>query len=216
MNNQRLIYEIRSKYILRHIFDHIEDKKIELKLFSYSKYFKSRINLNYSYCYKRYLDILNFDINKFLYKAQEKYNAKDILKKEYDDFISNNNFNKEKFESILYDVMNWQNEKHLINIDSPLFKLASKTKNFHKNYVLYISQKNIDDYNLKGDYKILLQKLNNSNIKYSSIIYIFDELIKLEYLKELNIEFNSINALDLRYNGNEDICVKNQKILRVY
>ena len=65
---------------------------------------------------------------------------------------------KEKFEKILYEIINNQNitkkenmEKY-INIDSPLFEILSKTKYFDKKYTIALSLKNIDEYKLKDNY----------------------------------------------------------------
>ena len=146
-------------------------------------------------------------MNKYLYKDEKEY-EKDILKKEYDNFILDNYLNKEKFEKIIYEIINNQNEmneKEYVNIDSPLFGIISKTKDFDKNYIIYISQKNIDEYNLKDNYIIRFNNLNNSKGEYRSIKYAFNEEIKLYYLKELNINFNNIRQLKLSYNGNEEI-----------
>ena len=61
--------------------------------------------------------------------------------------------------------INKLNESY-INIDSPLFEIISKLSHFEKNYIIYISQKNIDKYNLINEYIKLFDKLNKSNIKY--------------------------------------------------
>ena len=207
MENQRLISKIRSKYILKHIFNHIEDKNTDLKLFSYSKCFQKKLDLDFSLCYKKYLEALNFDLKEYLFKYEEKY-EKGIFEKEYDTFISTNNLNKEKFENILYDVINNQNiitdeEDNFINIDSPLLEMMTKTKDFDKYFTLYISQIIIDKFQLKDCYRAIISKLNNSNIKYSSIFFVFDDKTKLSYLKELNINFNNIKTLNLKYKGDK-------------
>ena len=88
----------------------------------------------------------------------------------------------------------------LINIDSPLFEIVSKASNIEKSYTIYsiyISQKNIDEYKLKNDYIKFFDKMNKSNIKYSSIFYNFNDKNKINYLKELNIDFNKIKKLAL-------------------
>ena len=158
MENKGTINEIKSKYILKNIFNYIQNKNFEPKLFFYSKYFRKKLNINYSLCYQKYLYSMRFYINDYLYIDQCFY-EKDILKNEYDNFISNNKLNKEKFEKIIYEIINNQNEINInknqyINIDSPLFEIISKTKDFDKNYTIYISQKNIDEYKLKEDYII--------------------------------------------------------------
>ena len=207
MENQRLILKIQSKYILKHILNHIEDKNEDLKLFSYSKYFQKKLDLNLSLCYKKYLEALNFELKDYLFKYEEKY-EKGIFEKEYNTFISINNLNKEKFEHILFDVINNQNiitneKDNYINIDSPLLEMMTKTNDFNKYFTLYISQIIIDKFQLKECYRAIISKLNNSNTKYSSILYVFNDKIKLSYLNELNINFNNIKTLNLKYKGDK-------------
>ena len=215
MEKKKKIYGIQSKYILKNIFNLIPDKQFALKLLSHSKKFQKKLDINYLYCYKKYLDELHFDLNEYLYKSEELY-EKGILRRGYENFITKNKLIKEKFEKIIYEVINKENEiikENHINIDSPLFEILTKTKVLEKIYI-YISQKNIDEYKLKEDYITIFNKLNNSNINYSSISYIFEEKTKLDYLKEISINFNNIRNLIFEYNGDEIINEKssNDKI----
>ena len=154
MENKGMIFEIKSKYILKHILKFIQNQHFELKLFFHSKYFQKRLEINYFYCYKKYLEDLDFDLDKYSYKLGERY-KKDSLKKEFDNFISTNHLHKKTIKNIIYEVLNNQketNEEKYISLDSPLFEIISKTKVFDKNYTIYISQQHIDEYNLKNDY----------------------------------------------------------------
>ena len=206
MEYKGMISEIKSKYILLHIYNFIKDRHFIQKLFIHSENYKNRLDINYSFCYEKYLDKLHFNLNDFLYKNEEEY-EKDVLKKEYDYFLIKNDLNKVKFEKMLYEVINNNNERYekdgkkYINIDSPIFEILSKTNVFDKIFTIYISQKNIDEYKLKNDYIKIFNKLNNSNIKYKSIYYIFNEKTKIDYLKEININFNNIRELEIIYNN---------------
>ena len=217
-----MIDKIKSKYILQYALDYIQDKDVELKLFSYSKYLQKKLDIKIIYYYKKYLDGLGFDLNKYLYKDDDEY-GKDILAKEYNHFISEYKLNKEKFENILFRLINSENEgnnRKYINIESPLFEIISKTKYFERNYVIYISQKNIDKYKLKDDYIIIFNKLNNSNVKYSSIYYSFNEDTKLDCLEELNINYNGIKTIHLANTHDELLSIeflnKIIKILKLF
>ena len=162
------------------IYNFIEDKNFAHKLLFYSKKYQNKLEINYSYCFKKYFDELLFDLNEFLYKDEDKY-KKDILRKKYDNFLVENKLNKDEFEKIIYEVINNKNEKDekkLINLDSPLLAILSKTKVFDEMFTIYISQKNIDEYKLKDEYITIFNKLSNSNIKYISICYIFNEIKK--------------------------------------
>ena len=149
-----MIPEIKSKYMLIHIYNFIEDKNFPHKLLFHSKKYQNKLEINYSYCYEKYLDELHFELKDFLYQNEKEY-KKDILSKKYDNFIIKNKLNKDKFEKIIYEVINNKNEKdekYYINIDSPLLEILSKTKVFDKIFTIYISQKNIDEYKLKDEY----------------------------------------------------------------
>ena len=187
-----MIHKIKSKYILKNILNYIENKNFQLKLFFHSKYFQTKLEINLLSCYKKYLDELGFDFKRYLYKEEDEY-EKDILTKQFNDFILKNNLDKEKFNKILYEVIKNQNDKDeekYINIDSPLFEIISKIKDFGKLYTIYISQKNMDEYKLKDEYIKMFKKLNDSKIIYLSIFYIYNDNRKLEYLSKLNILFH--------------------------
>ena len=63
--------------------------------------------------------------------------------------------------------------------------------------LIHISPKIIDEYNLKDKYIKLFDKLNNLNIKYSSIFYKLKDINKIDYLKEIHINFNIIKKLTI-------------------
>ena len=137
MEKKKIIYGIQSKYILKNIFNLIPDKQFALKLLSHSKKFQKKLDINYLYCYKKYLDELHFDLNEYLYKYEELY-VKGILRRGYENFITKNRLIKEKFEKIIYEVINEENEiikENYINIDSPLFEILTKTKVLEKMYI---------------------------------------------------------------------------------
>ena len=116
MENKGMISEIKLKYILMHIvYNFIEDKSFAHKLFFHSKKYQNKLDINYSYCYEKYLDELHFDLKDFLCQNEKRY-KKDILRKEYENFIIKNGLNKDKFEKIIYEVINNKNEKDEKNI----------------------------------------------------------------------------------------------------
>ena len=147
---------------------------------------------------------------------------RDNLIKKYDNFSLENKFNKKEFENIIIDVIKSKIDKEennikrdseiLIDIESPLFEIISKTKGLENNYAIYISQKNIDKNKLKDDYKIYLDNLNRINIKYLSIYYIFYDKNKINYFKELNIDANKIKRITLiKEDCKEEENSKNKK-----
>ena len=141
----------------------------------------------------------------------EKNYEKNILNKKYDKFLSEKKINRESLENLIYEIfenrqikrMYKENETY-ININSPLFEIISKLSNFEKNYTIYISQKNIDEFNLLNEYNKLFGKLNKSNIKYISILY-FSDNNGIKYLKKLNVDYNKIIKLILQRNGIQNL-----------
>ena len=206
MEDEGMIYEIKSKYILKHILNYIGDKNYPLKLFYNSNSFQKKLELNFSSFYKKCLNSIGFDIYEFLCKYEDNY-QKGFLAYKYNEFILKKNFNKEQFGIFLLRVLNEENERNkelivkYINIDSPLLGIVTKTKNFNKYYAIYISQKNIDDFKLKDDFIKIFNQLNNLNIIYS-IYYIFDDIMKLDYLTNLNINCNIVQKIILEYKRN--------------
>ena len=146
---EELIKKIKSKFILNHLFNYIKGNNFKLKLFIYSKSIQNKLDLNIIYI-ELYLKKIGFNLDNYLYI---KSTNKDILNNSYQKFLSENKFNKVKFENILYEILkkkeneyinddnkNEYNDK-IIDINSPLFELISKTKNFEQ-YTIYIFQKN--------------------------------------------------------------------------
>ena len=103
-----MISEIKSKYMLMRIYNFIEDKNFPHKLLFHSKKYQNKLEINYSYCFKKYLDELHFNLNDFLYKDEDEY-KKDILRKKYNKFLKKNKLNKDKFDKIIYEVINKSN-----------------------------------------------------------------------------------------------------------
>ena len=145
MDNVGLIDNIKSSYILKDIFNYIQDKTFKYKLFLYSKKMQKKYDINFVEINEKYLTKIGFDIDEYLYIEPELF-KKDYLINEYNKFLNKKNINKEKIESIIYnifqnkkikdideeDIDKIENYEKLINIDSPLFNIISKTKNFEK------------------------------------------------------------------------------------
>ena len=202
MENQGIIYKIKSIYIIKNILNYIKANEIR-KLFIYSKYFQNQLNIEYIDAKEKYLNNIGFDINEYLYIDEEKY-EKNILNKKYDKFLLKTKINKKLLENLVYEIfenkqikgINKENETY-INIDSPLFEIISKLSHFERNYTICVPQKIIDEYNLINEYNKIFDKLNKSNIKYISILYFFNNK-EIKNLKQLNIDYNKIIKLTLK------------------
>ena len=209
MENQGIIYKIKSIYIIKNILKYLKDNQKQ-KLFIYSKYFQNQLNIEYIDAKEKYLKNIGFDINEYLYIDEKNY-EKNILNKKYDKFLLEKKINRKSLENLIYEIFEnkqikgiYKENETYINIDSPLFEIISKLSHFEKNYIIYISQKNIDEFNLLNEYIKLFDKLNKSNIKYVSIFY-FSDNNRIKYLKQLNIDYNKIIKLILQKNGIENL-----------
>ena len=208
IENEYLINNVKSKYILNYIFYYIKEKNFKDKLFLYSKILQIKFDIKLIGLKENYLKKIKFDLDKYLYI---KSNLINFLAIKYNKFIIEEKINKEKIENIIYDIFENKEIKDIdeedvekikekekfINIESPLFKILSKTKNFGKIFTIHISQKIIDVYKLKNKYIKLFENLNNLNIKYLSIFYDLEDINKIDYLKEINIKFNKIKKLTI-------------------
>ena len=205
------LYKIKSLYVLKDIFAYIRNENFPQKLFIHSKYFQKKLDLKFGYYKGKYLQKIGFDISEYLYIGQEQY-QKDILTKKFNNFIVKKKFKKEEIKNMIFEVLDNEKPKYaqkLINIDSPLFEIVLKTRNFSNYYAIYISQKNIDENNMKDLYINFYDKLNKSN-KFSSIFFRYKDKKAINYLKEFNVDFNRIKRLSLIQdnqgnNGDNDI-----------
>ena len=209
MQKEKLINNIKSKYMLNYILSYIKDQIFKEKLFLYSKKLQLKFDINLIALKENYLKKIHFD--KFLYIEPYLF-EKDALTIKYNNFLKESKINKEKIENIIYeifenkqikdideeDIDKIKDNEHLINIESPLFKLLSKTKNFSKIFTIYISQDIIDEHKLKSNCIQFFNNLNNLDINYTSIFYKLNDLNKINYLKEINIDFNKIKRLTLK------------------
>ena len=201
MQNQRLINGIKSQYILRHILHYVKDNKLQYKLFAFSKLYQKKADINIIF-YKR-IYLLNIFRENVLYNE---YNNNYNLKKKYNEYILKKNLNKKELERLIYEINNEDGmlenplESKKISVDSPLFEILSKTKNFASNYTLYINQNNCAKSNLKKKFL----DINKLNINYSSIYFVIYKKRKIYYLKRLNIDFSKIKRMSIKYDDDND------------
>jgi hypothetical protein len=191
------MHNIKSNYVLKSIFDYIKDKNFALKLFAYSKLFQNKLNLDSVKYKEAYLDKIGFDITNYL--VCKFYSLERFLKEK--------KLNKEDIENLLYKIVEAKDAKIIkenfeskISIFSPLFEIISKTKNYENNYTIFIEEKFINKKKIE-DYKTFF----NTKEKYSSIYYTFNDIKKINYLKEFNIDFNKIKRMTLKYYYKNDV-----------
>ena len=145
--------------------------------------------------------------------------GKNFLSQNYQNFLSKNNLNKEKFENILYELLNEQkivNEVNkseiLLDIDSPLFELILKTK-ICKIFTIYISYQDISKLNtLEKSYLYFNEIKKYLDLSYNNIDLKLLEDIKLLKLEKLNLGGNSISKINFL----ETDKFKDLKVLNFY
>ena len=162
-----------------------------LKIFLSSKKWQKKLDIKLIGLKENYLKKIKFDLDKYLYIGPGSF-IKDILSKEYNKFFLEKKLSKERIENIILDIYEnkeikdieeedldkIKNHEKLINIESPLFQILSKIKNFWKLLTIHISQRIIDENELKDEYIELFEKLNILNIKYESIFYNLEDIKK--------------------------------------
>jgi len=220
--NNSLISKISSKYTINIINSYIKDKSYLLKLIKYSKYIQKHLDINLinyqekyinkrihyenflSFLFAQYEDEIFFlyfpffkvNLNKFLFDKLEKELLKNEINYEnikifvinyFNDYYNNLN-NKE------YSLYEFSKD---IEFCSPFFDSLINTESFNKIFNIIISAKKNKKYNLKESYKSNFEKLNKSNIEYSSITLYIEKKEDINLLKEFNINFNKLKKLKL-------------------
>ena len=214
MDKKQLLEGINSNYLLNQIFYYIQDENIKLKLFFHSKSFQEKLGIKPIDYKEGFLKKIRFNLDTYLYKNIE--NDKETLNKSLQRFLKKKKLNKKEIEKIVYDIYSNKKVKDieeedinkidenyykLINVFSPFFDILSQTDIFEKKYCIPIIEQSIEKYQLNNDYKNIFEKLNESNIKYTSLLLLFIDNNKINYLKDFNIDFNRIKSLSIVQDG---------------
>ena len=195
---KRLLEKIKSNLTLKLIFEYIEDNKIKLKLFNYSKFFQNKLDLQLDDYIDQYMSKYTnkIELHKYLSRDHYKYDYdKNILKKNFEAELSENKIDKEMIQQ--YAVNYFRKSKvfnYNITIYSPFFESLSKTKFFEKKFFIKIPTNKIENLNLKKDYIDTFNKLNKLNKRYSlRIENIYRD--HTNYFEKYNIKSNKIHKL---------------------
>ena len=220
MKSKEILKKISSKYVILIIFDYIKDINFKYKLLNHSKSFQKIIDIQLNDIKSIFLinNIYKND-SEYLHIEKEKYktnalsdNLNKFLSKNRIDknIINNNNIIFEKIinyfitreEEILNNnntdiFINPYSEK-IIDIYSPFFEIFSKSKLFHKKFSIFLDIDYLANSKVAKDYILIFEKMNNSNIEYSSLTiyenkfdYSFDILCKIK------IDLNKIKRLTI-------------------
>ena len=221
-----MLENISSKYILDNLFGYIKDNNFSLKLFLHSKSFQKKFGFDLYDYIAGYITKIGLSLDNYLlYDINIDDEGKNYYIENFDKQLLNTKlkedsikyeFDLEILKKILYDVgvksLKDKNpnedvyeieynektkRKKLIDIYSPFFEILSKNGILEYFYTIQIHMDIIGKYNLKNDYISAFKNLNESNIKYGAIKFIYKNKSDLDFLTELNIKFNQVKKICL-------------------
>ena len=73
MESQGLINKIKSSYIIKNLFNYIEDNKIYLQLFIHSKSLQKKLNIQLLDYKVKFIENIGFNISEYMYIRVDKY-----------------------------------------------------------------------------------------------------------------------------------------------
>ena len=152
--NNIILDNIKSKYIIQNIFNYIKNSNFKFKLVNYSKYYQKKFDLtlaDYQEKYfRKYTENLKIDILDYLTKTPSFNNKR--LKEKLNELLLKYNFeNNIHFQRyVLFCLQNYLNKNEFplfIDIYSPFFDFVSNSDFFENVFVnIYINEK--DEYHL--------------------------------------------------------------------
>ena len=212
MESVSLLEKIKSKYITKYVFEYIKDKYYMLKISKYCKKLQGLFNLGLADYKKKSFEFLNYSkFENFLSsKRGSKNYLKNILKddlKKYDEIIRNTI--KNEFSEIFFTnkynyyksnepiKKNILDNQLIIDIYSPFFERLSKSNIFQDLFIIRIPTSFIINNNIMKYYIKVFEKLNESNINYSSLCFQFDPNTDehLSDIQNFKIDYQKIKKL---------------------
>ena len=216
-----ILKKISSEYILKLIFDYIDEEDFKYKLVVHSKYFQKKMKITLIDYQETFLTNKGLQFSDYIYNSDNIYeetfdkniydkilsidlNTIKLDRKEFDSIVFNYYNGSEEIEEIEDEEKLNKNYKDIkIDIYSPFFDIISKSKNFNL-YTIPISINIIKKFNLKNDFIEVFEKMNKSNIKYESLTIYYNGIEDMNYLNELKINFNNIKKLSFCLYQDED------------
>ena len=210
MENKSILIKLKSRYIVEKINSFINDENFIFKLIVHSKSLQKKLNIglldyqekyfkkrfNFEYYFYHYESLNNLLLNDFYKDKLDKKILLTLIIYHLIKKLENNNNNK------LYNYENYIN----IDFDNPFFEFFLKNKNFENSLNFNIDLENMEKYNLKDKYISNFEKLNKSNIKYTSLYFYIKNINNINYLKDFKIEFNENKNLSFNEYYNDNNC----------
>lgn len=205
-----LLKHIKSKFLLKNIFDFIKENTYYFKIFTYSKYFQGILDIKLIDYKEQYFNKTGIKLNDyFSFKSQSKGNSnnhnfnKNLLKNNLESFLKANKINFSTLKTYLIEYY----EKHskefggsqskiLLDIYSPFFDALSKSKCFEL-FIIPIEIETIEKYQLNKDYVEAFNNLNLYKCKNFSVKINFRNEKDIDIIKDFKINFEEIKELDM-------------------
>ena len=192
------------------IFDITYDN-LKYKLFSYSKHFQEMLGIKLIDYKEKYWLKKGINLDEYLtLKTQKNYNPNHINKKSLYDtlmsFVKKNNINLDSLKEYLIEFYenqkNLKREKLFLDIFSPFFEELSKSECFDL-FIIPIEIDLIEKNQLNNDYRAAFENLNKKESNNICIKINFRNEKDIKALKDININFEKIQDLDVINVGNE-------------
>ena len=192
------------------IFDITYDN-LKYKLFSYSKHFQEMLGIKLIDYKEKYWLKKGINLDEYLtLKTQKNYNPYFINKKSLYDtlmsFVKKNNINLDSLKEYLIEFYenqkNLKREKLFLDIFSPFFEELSKSECFDL-FIIPIEIDLIEKNQLNNDYRAAFENLNKKESNNICIKINFRNEKDIKALKDININFEKIQDLDVINVGNE-------------
>ena len=225
MDTKSILGKISSKYNLENIFDYIGND-FKMKLFVHSKFFQKKLDIELFDYQELYLKKLNiklsdyFSIYSGVYGYPDNFDKnclKNKLKADLKNKIDTDIF-IEKFDTKYFEKLNigFKNlgKFNFIDINSPFFYPISLTECFGELFIIPIETLSLEKHGLQNDYKIALKNLDQSNSKYFSIHFSYNNANDINHLSNFKNLFKKIKYLEIKPHKNStikehDVLLKN-------
>ena len=195
MNKKRYINKISSIFSINLIFEYIKYDNFKLKFLIHSKKYQKRLKITIfdylgAYLLKRKL----YPVKYFSYVHSYYYNSypidvytKNILKKTFEEDTKKYKINENIFNKYLNIFFEEKKEygNNFLDVYSPLFDLLCKHHDNFSKLFIPVNIEIIEKENLKNDFINGFNKIRQSNIKNISLLYNFNKVEDIDFLKEI-------------------------------
>lgn len=206
MENCPLLSGIKSNYIIEKITSFIKDEDFIFKLIVHSKLLQKKLNISIINYQEKYFS-KRFDIEYYLdnYYSINELLSNDFYKDKLNKTILKNLIVLHLLKKINDKKLSDKEKEIFIEINNPFLEFLIRINAFDNFLNIKIDLNEIENNDIKNQYISAFQKMNKSNIKYTSLYFYFMDLNNVYNLNDFNIKFNQIKRLSFyeKYNNNK-------------